>query len=62
MTWSVEVESCVSASRMFKAAILDWHNLGPKVAPEVIVSGTGVEGEGGVGSVRELKFTSGSSF
>nr|ARX80137.1 pathogenesis-related protein 10 [Lilium regale] len=58
MVFTVEVESSVSASRMFKAAVLDWHNLAPKVAPEIIISGVGLEGEGAVGSIRQLNFSS----
>ena len=58
MSWSVVIESPVSAPRLFRAAILDWHNLGPKLVPEIIASGTGESGDGGVGSVRQLNFTS----
>ncbi|XP_020271928.1 pathogenesis-related protein 1-like [Asparagus officinalis] len=57
-TWSREVECLVSAGRLFKAAILDWHNLGPEIAPGVIVRANLVSGDGGVGSIRELNFTS----
>nr|AHG94647.1 pathogenesis-related protein 10 [Lilium regale] len=58
MSWSVVIESPVSAPRLFRAAILDWHTLGPKLAPEIIASGTGESGDGGAGSVRQLNFTS----
>lgn len=57
--WNHEVESSVAAGRLFKAAILDWHNLGPKIVPEVIVRAAPVSGDGDVGSIRELYFTSG---
>ena len=60
-SWNVEIESQVDAARLFKASMLDWHNLGPKVAPDVLASATGVEGDGGVGSIRQLNFTSGQS-
>nr|AAD17336.1 intracellular pathogenesis-related protein PR-107 [Lilium longiflorum] len=59
MPFSLEIESPVAASRMFKAALVDWHNLGPKLAPEILVSGSIVEGESGaVGGVRQLNFSS----
>ncbi|ONK63370.1 uncharacterized protein A4U43_C07F14430 [Asparagus officinalis] len=61
-TWSREVECLVSAGRLFKAAILDWHNLGPEIAPGVIVRANLVSGDGGVGSIRELNFTSSLPF
>ena len=57
-----EVESPVSAGRMFKAALVDWHNLGPKLAPHVLASASIVEGDGGVGSLRQLNFTSAMPF
>ncbi|KAJ6807774.1 pathogenesis-related protein 1-like [Iris pallida] len=61
-SWSHEIESPVSAARLFKAAVLDWHNLGPKVLPEIIASGAPVSGDGAAGSVRQLNFTSAMSF
>jgi len=56
MSWTVEIKSSVSADRMFNAAILDWHNLGPKIAPEILLSST-VEGD-----FRQLNFTSAMPF
>ncbi|KAH7676481.1 Bet v I type allergen protein [Dioscorea alata] len=58
MSWAVEVESPVAASRLFKA-LLEWHNLAPKASPEVISSAQIItlnETEG-VGSVRQFNFT-----
>ncbi len=55
-SWSHEVTATVPAGRLFKASMLDWHNLGPKVVPEIIAGGS-VSGDGKVGSIRELKFT-----
>ncbi|MDV9112789.1 pathogenesis-related BetVI family protein, partial [Klebsiella pneumoniae] len=59
-SWTVSYKSQVSAARMFKAAILDWHNLGPKLAPEIFqVGGTGVDGDHSrVGRIRQFSFTS----
>ncbi|KAJ6810497.1 pathogenesis-related protein 1-like [Iris pallida] len=56
MSWSQEIESPVAASRLFKAAYLDWHNLGPKVLPELLVGAALISGDGGVGSIRQLNF------
>ncbi|KAJ6810265.1 pathogenesis-related protein 1-like [Iris pallida] len=61
-SWSHEIESSVSAARLFKASVLDWHNLGPKILPEIIASGEAISGEGAVGSVRQLNFTSAMPF
>ena len=58
-SWSHEVAATVPAGRLFKAAMLDWHNLGPKIAPDVIASAAVLSGDGAVGSIRELKFTPG---
>ncbi|KAL5996264.1 hypothetical protein ACLOJK_026338 [Asimina triloba] len=52
-----EFECSVAPARMFKAAVLDVHNLAPKIMPHV-VSGAGLlKGDGGVGSVKQIKFT-----
>jgi len=56
MSWTVEIKSSVSADRTFKAAILDWHNLGPEIAPEILLSST-LEGD-----IRQLNFTSAMPF
>ncbi|THU57862.1 hypothetical protein C4D60_Mb03t08050 [Musa balbisiana] len=56
-SWTLEIEFSVHASRIFKAAVLDWHSLAPKVVPEFVVSGVVLEGEGGAGSVRQLNFS-----
>lgn len=59
-SWTLEVESPVEASRLFKAAVLDWHSLAPKIVPEIIVGGSVTEGEGGVGAVRQINFSPGT--
>nr|AAS20971.1 pathogenesis-related protein [Hyacinthus orientalis] len=56
-SWSHEIATAVPAGQLFKAALIDWHNLGPKIAPEVIAGASVVSGDGSVGSIRELKFT-----
>ncbi|XP_078180380.1 pathogenesis-related protein 1-like [Carex rostrata] len=62
MSWSSEVESSIPAPRLFKAAIMDWHNLAPKLSPDKVVSAIPVEGEGGVGSIRQFNFAPGMPF
>ncbi|OWM88112.1 hypothetical protein CDL15_Pgr016685 [Punica granatum] len=46
-------------SRMFKALILDSHNLIPKIAPQGIKSIEFVEGDGGDGSIKQTNFADG---
>ncbi|XP_078160736.1 pathogenesis-related protein 1-like [Carex rostrata] len=61
-SWTTEIEVTVPAPRLFKAAILDWHNLAPKVSSGKVVSAAPVEGNGGVGSIRQFNFASGGPF
>ncbi|VAI71748.1 unnamed protein product [Triticum turgidum subsp. durum] len=58
-SWTHEIESPVAASRLFRAGVMDWHTLAPKLAPQIVASAHPVEGEGGIGSVRQFNFTSG---
>ncbi|KAJ1699325.1 hypothetical protein LUZ63_007837 [Rhynchospora breviuscula] len=60
--WSCEIESAVPAPRLFRAAMMDWHNLAPKLASDKIVSAAAVEGDGSVGSVRQFNFAPGMPF
>jgi hypothetical protein len=62
MSFTFEIESAAPAARLFKAAGIDWHNLGPKLAPEKIVSAVVLDGEGNVGSVRQFNFGAGNLF
>ncbi|TVU47368.1 hypothetical protein EJB05_06967, partial [Eragrostis curvula] len=61
-SWTLEIPSPVAAVRLFRAAVMDWHTLAPKLASHVVASAHPVEGEGGVGSVRQFNFTSGMPF
>jgi hypothetical protein len=58
-SWTLEIASPVAPQRLFRAAVMDWHTLAPKVASHVVASAQPVEGDGGVGSVRQFNFTSG---
>ncbi|KAK6930228.1 Bet v I/Major latex protein [Dillenia turbinata] len=59
VTYSDEITSPVAASRVFKALILDADNLLPKLLPQAIASIETVEGDGGVGSVKQINFAEG---
>ncbi|KAL6901928.1 hypothetical protein ACP4OV_004804 [Aristida adscensionis] len=61
-SWTLEIVSPVAAPRLFRAAVMDWHTLAPKVASDVVASAHPVDGEGGVGSVRQFNFTSAMPF
>ncbi|KAM0870887.1 hypothetical protein ACQ4PT_039740 [Festuca glaucescens] len=61
-SWTLEIESPVAAQRLFRAAVLDWHTLAPKLAPHIVASAHPVEGEGSIGSVRQFNFTSAMPF
>ncbi|ONK67565.1 uncharacterized protein A4U43_C05F1360 [Asparagus officinalis] len=61
-SFSQEIQTSVSADRMFKAFVMDWHNLAPKVMPDKVESVKAVEGQGGPGSIRQINFTSAMPF
>jgi len=48
---SQEVKCSVAPARIWKAAVVDIHNLLPKIAPHFISSMEMIEGDGGAGSV-----------
>ncbi|KAH9766027.1 Integrase catalytic domain-containing protein [Citrus sinensis] len=56
-----EVPSAVAPSRLFKA-LNDSHNLLPKIAPQTIKSIDILQGDGGVGTVKLLKFAGGGDY
>lgn len=58
-TYTQEFKTSIAPSRMFKALIIDSHNLIPKVAPGGISSIEFIQGDGGVGSVKKTCFTEG---
>ncbi|XP_047086526.1 pathogenesis-related protein 1-like [Lolium rigidum] len=61
-SWTLKIESPVAADRLFRAAVLDWHTLAPKLAPHIVASAHPVEGEGSIGSIRQFNFTSAMPF
>ncbi|KAK9280926.1 hypothetical protein L1049_003817 [Liquidambar formosana] len=61
-TFTQEFTTPVAPSRMFKALILDSHNLIPKLMPQSVKSMEFIEGDGGVGSIKQTHFPEGSHF
>ncbi|XP_030545592.1 major allergen Pru ar 1-like [Rhodamnia argentea] len=59
-TFMDEYSSPIPAARLFRALIVDSHNLIPKLMPQTIKSIDIVPGEGGAGSIRQINFTEGS--
>ena len=58
-TFTKEYASPIPPSRLFKASIIDSHNLIPKLMPQGIKSIEFVEGDGGVGSIKQINFVEG---
>ncbi|KAG0481006.1 hypothetical protein HPP92_011574 [Vanilla planifolia] len=52
-----ESTSTIPLERIWKAGILDAHNLIPKLLPNFISSVDLVEGDGGVGTIKRFNFT-----
>ncbi|XP_051209454.1 pathogenesis-related protein 1 [Lolium perenne] len=61
-SWTLELESQVSAPRKFRATVMDWHTLAPKLAPHIVDNAHHVEGDGGIGSVRHYNCASAMPF
>ncbi|KAF8394615.1 hypothetical protein HHK36_020829 [Tetracentron sinense] len=61
-SYTQEFTTPVAPARMFKALILDSHNLIPKLMPQGIKSIEFVEGDGGVGSIKQTNFPEGGHF
>nr|AAU00104.1 pathogenesis-related protein 10-3.2 [Pinus monticola] len=56
-TATSEDYSEVEARRIWNALVKDSHNLFPKIFPDFFSSVTLLQGEGGVGTIKELNFT-----
>ena len=59
VSFAQEIESPIAASRLFKALILDSHNLMPKIVPQGIKSIEFIQGDGGAGSIKQTNFAEG---
>lgn len=58
-SFTEEESSVLPPSRLWKAGIRAVLNLLPKIMPEVIASAQLLQGDGSVGSIRQLNFTPG---
>ncbi|GLJ10573.1 hypothetical protein SUGI_0130940 [Cryptomeria japonica] len=54
---SHDIETPLEAKTLWNAFVKDGHNLLPKQAPELFASVTFLQGEGGVGSIKQINFT-----
>ncbi|KAJ0092885.1 hypothetical protein Patl1_24969 [Pistacia atlantica] len=61
-TYTDEYTSSVPPARLFKALIVDSHNLIPKLMPLAVKSIDIIEGDGGAGSIRQINFGEGNTF
>ncbi|KAL0388516.1 UNVERIFIED_CONTAM: Major allergen Pru ar 1 [Sesamum radiatum] len=61
-TFTDEHSSPIPPSRIFKASIIDSHNLIPKLMPQAIRSINIVQGDGGAGTIKQINFAEGSPF
>ncbi|XP_044484697.1 major allergen Pru ar 1-like [Mangifera indica] len=59
---NTEITLTVAPSRMFKAMILDSHNVLPKLVPQSFKNIKLIEGDGGVGSIKLINFADGSQY
>ncbi|XP_044497875.1 major allergen Pru ar 1-like [Mangifera indica] len=59
-TYTDEYISSIPPARLFKALIVDSHNLIPKLMPLAVKSIEITEGDGGAGSIRQINFAEGS--
>ncbi|KAK9139273.1 hypothetical protein Scep_008954 [Stephania cephalantha] len=56
-TFTAEFESPIAPARLFNASVLHLHEIAHKVMPVLVKSGAIVEGDGGVGTIKEYLFT-----
>lgn len=59
ITFTEEFSSPVPAGRLFKAFVLDFDHLLPKLMPQVLKNIETIEGSGGPGTIKKLNFTEG---
>ncbi|KAA8548704.1 hypothetical protein F0562_000388 [Nyssa sinensis] len=62
ITFTDDQTSPISPARIFKATILDSHNLIPKLMPQAIKSIEIIQGDGGPGSIKQINFAEGGNF
>lgn len=59
LTYTDVHTSAVAPTRIFKASIVDSHNLMPKLVPDAIKSIEFIKGDGGAGSIKQINFAGG---
>ena len=59
ITYTDEYTSSIPPSRLFKALVIDAPNLIPKIFPQVVKSIEIIQGDGGIGSIRQINFAEG---
>ncbi|XP_076928809.1 major allergen Pru ar 1-like [Bidens hawaiensis] len=59
LTYTDEHTSSVPPTRIFKASIIDSHNLMAKLLPDAIKSIEIIKGDGGAGSIKQINFAGG---
>ncbi|KAJ0690788.1 putative Bet v I/Major latex protein [Helianthus annuus] len=59
LTYTDERTSPVLPARIFKASIVDSHNLMPKLLPEAVKSIEFIKGDGGAGSIKQINYAEG---
>ena len=59
VTYEMEIPSPIPPARIFKAFVLDFENLFPKVVPKAIKCIELLEGDGGPGSIKKVTFGEG---
>jgi hypothetical protein len=52
---TLELESQVSAPHMFRATVMDWHTLAPKLAPDIFDSAHLLKGDGSIGNIGSIR-------
>ncbi|XP_059670596.1 major strawberry allergen Fra a 1.07-like [Cornus florida] len=60
-TFTEEYTNTIAPARLFKASVLDSHNLIPKIMPQAIKSIEITQGNGGAGSIKQINFAEGST-
>ncbi|XP_075653906.1 major allergen Pru ar 1-like [Castanea sativa] len=60
ITYTDEYTSSIHPSRLFKVMVIDAPNLIPKIFPQVVKSIEIIQGDGGVGSIRQINFAEGN--
>ncbi|XP_062150331.1 major allergen Pru ar 1-like [Alnus glutinosa] len=62
ITYTDEYTCPIPPARLFKALVIDAHNLIPKLLPQAVKSIEIIQGDGGAGSIRKITFAEGSQF